>query len=347
MIKSFSQLCGLILVLVFTNASAQEANDAGSYLQFIGNQYEEMSKDMMSYASAVAHGKSARKVEKRRVELLQQVKESERNVRRMKPFQKDSRLRDSVAAYFRLCYLVLIEDYGKIVNLEDIAEQSYDAMEAYLLAKETANHKLDEASNRVDTVYRTFASDNQIRLLESRSKLSEMIAKTERVNVYHRTMYLLFFRSYKNEAYFFEAMSRADVSAMEQTSNSLTSNATQDLDKLRSISPFNGDTSLKNICQRLLVFYQKEGNTYFPVFTDFQLKKEGYEKMKKALDAKRPADRNQNEIDAFNKSGRDLNAASQKISSINDECNKNRSILIKSWGELSEDFLSKYTPKYR
>lgn len=142
-------------------------------------------------------------------------------------------------------------------------------------------------------------------------------------------------------------MSRADVSAMEQTSNSLTSNATQDLDKLRSISPFNGDTSLKNICQRLLVFYQKEGSTYFPVFTDFQLKKEGYEKMKKALDAKRPADRTQNEIDAFNKSGRDLNAASQKVSSINDECNKNRSILIKSWGELSEDFLSKYTPKYR
>ena len=132
----------LPLILVTIAAPAQEKSDAGSYLTYIGEQYQELTESMLSYTSAVAHGKSARKVEKRRAELLQQVKESERNVRSMKPFQNDSNLRDSVVAYFNLCFHVLNEDYEKILNMEDIAEQSYDLMEAYLLAKEKANEKL-------------------------------------------------------------------------------------------------------------------------------------------------------------------------------------------------------------
>lgn len=124
---------------------AQEKSPALTYLDEIGNQFTIVSNDMMSYTSAVSHGKSARKIEKKRAEVMQSLRDAVTNVKRLKPFQKDASLRDSVVSYFQLSALVLKEDYGKIVNLEEVAEQSYDAMEAYMLTKELADQKLHEA----------------------------------------------------------------------------------------------------------------------------------------------------------------------------------------------------------
>jgi len=48
----------------------------------------------------------------------------------MPPWKGDRSYRNSSVAYLKLVYHVFNEDYGKILNLEEIAEQSYDAMEA-------------------------------------------------------------------------------------------------------------------------------------------------------------------------------------------------------------------------
>jgi hypothetical protein len=53
---------------------AQTNSDAGEYLSRIGEQFGEISKDLMSYSSATAHSKGARKVEKKRQELIGTLK---------------------------------------------------------------------------------------------------------------------------------------------------------------------------------------------------------------------------------------------------------------------------------
>ena len=299
----------------------------------------------MSYTSAVSHGKSARKVEKRRTELLRQMKESEKNVRKMKTFKNDAKLRDSVASYFRICQLVLNEDYGKLLNLEDIAEQSYDAMEAYLLAKERANEKLDDANQKVSDQYDAFAANNNIKLVESDSKLSQKIKEATKVHAYYNVVYLIFFKSYKNEAYFMEAMNKADVNAMEQSRNSLLTSSTDDLTKLGPIAAYQGDASLKSSCQQLLNFYKKEASVHFPVFVEYQLKKENFEKMQKVIEGKQ--NRTQAEVDAFNKAVKEFNDFTKKANASNNECNKNRSSFLNKWNESVETFLDSHTPKYR
>jgi hypothetical protein len=337
----------LACVIAFSPAAAQNQDNAGSYLDYIGNQYQEISKDMMSYTSAVNHGKSARKVEKRRGEVLAQLKESERNVRKMKAFEKDSKLRDSVVSYLTISQIVLREDYGKILNLEDIAEQSYDDMEAYLLAKEKAGEKLDEAADRVSVVYKKFAEDNHIRLIEADSKLSQKMKAASKVNDYYNRVYLIFFKSFKNEAYCLDGLNRDDISAAEQAKNSLLSSATEDLAKLASVPAFEGDASLKVASQQMLAFYKKEASDYFPVMIDFHLKKENFGKMEKAINAKAAKDRRQPEIDAFNKAVDEYNIAAKKINSLNDQNNKGRQQLQDKWNAASGNFLDSHTPKYR
>ena len=51
--------------------------------------------------------------------------------------------------YIKFCYNVFNDDYAKIVNLEDIAEQSYDEMQAYLLLQEKTNEKINEANDKM------------------------------------------------------------------------------------------------------------------------------------------------------------------------------------------------------
>jgi len=323
---------------------AQETADPGAYLSAINAEYGKMSKDVMDYIRAANHGKSARKVEKRRTELALQAKESEKTIRKMRPYKGDSKLRDSIAVYFRINYHVINEDYGKIVDMEDIAEQSYDAMEAYMLAKEKAEDKIDEAQEAAEKEYRSFAATNNIKLIEGDSKLSLKLKAASEVNGYHKILYLIFFKSYKNESYLMDALNKTNVSAIEQTRNALAASATEDLTKVGPIQGFKGDLSLKNATQQLLSFYKNEATTQIPILVEYFLAKESFEKIKKVMDSKSASARTKEDIDAFNKAVNDFNAKVKKFNQVNDDLNKKRSTMLNTWNAASNAFLDKHTP---
>lgn len=272
-----------------------------------------------------------------------QIKASETNVRRMRPF-KDTRLRDSVAAYFRLSSIVINEDYEKILNMEDIAEQSYDGMEAYLLAKQLASEKIAKAHEAASREYRAFAAENNIQLVENESRLQNKLKQAGEVTEHYNVVYLLFFKSFKNEVYLMDALNRGDVAAMEQNRNALLGSATEDLEKLRSVEPFKSDASLKRACQKALSFYQNEAQVHTPKYIEFQLVKENYEKLQKVINNKKPKDRTQQDIDQYNKAVSDYNNEVNKINKLNEELNKKRSAMLKDWNDASSAFLSKHTP---
>lgn len=339
----------LFLLLLLTAPAPvlyAQANEAHAYLEIIGNEFQEISHNSMSYISAASHGKSARKVEKRRIELINSIKAAEGRIRKMKPFKGDASLRDSVVAYLVLDRLVLTEDYGKIVNMEEIAEQSYDAMEAYLAAKERAGEKLEAAHDRVTEQQKFFANSNNIKIVEGESKLGKKIEKSGKVMSYHNKVYLLFFKSFKNEAYLMDAISHSNVSAMEQTKNALLASTEEDLKTLGTLPAFTGDNTLIVACEHVLNFYKMEAAQKVPEMINFQLKKENYEKIKKAVDAKRPADRTAQDIDNYNQAVKEYNEWVGKINAIHNDLNKKRSEALEKWNNASDKFLDKHVPKH-
>ncbi len=342
--KSFYLMLLLLTPSIFPGYA--QTNEAYIYLETIGNEFYEISQSSMSYTSAASHGKSARKVDKRRTDLINTIKAAETRIRRMKPFAGDGSLRDSIVAYLVLDRIVMTEDYGKIMNMEEIAEQSYDAMEAYLFAKERAEEKLEAAYDRVGEQQKAFATKNSIKIVEGTSKLSRKLEKSGKVFSYYNKIYLLFFKSYKNEAYLMDAISRKDISAMEQTKNSLLQSAEQDLEKVGPIPAFNGDNSIKIACQQLLAFYKMEASQKISEIINFQLKQENFEKMNAALEAKRPADRTKEDIDNFNKAVKDYNEAVAKINALHNDLNKKRGTFLEQWNKATENFLDKHVPKH-
>src|SRR5437762_9771044 len=163
----------LISFLSISKVEGQSIENAGDYMDYIGKQNSNLSAIYLSYVSAVAHGKSARKVEKRRQEVLNAINDTRFNIQGMSPWKGDKSYRDSTVAYLKLLNIVFNEDYGKIVNMEEIAEQSYDAMEAYLLAQQKAQEKLEEAIGRQNSEEQEFAKKNNINLVKDESALSQ------------------------------------------------------------------------------------------------------------------------------------------------------------------------------
>ena len=246
-----------LFCLQFT-VTAQDYDNAVEYLNAISRQRENISKKFMAYVSASAHGKREKKVEALRAKLLDEVQEAKMNIGGLPSFKGDKGYRDSTVVFLKLYYNVLNEDYGKIVNMEEIAEQSYDAMEAYMMAQELANKKLDEGNEKMRLATEVFAAKNNITLTKSSTELGEKMKQVHEVNAYHSPLYLIFFKAYKQEGYLIEAVSKNNITGIEQNKSSLLRYAQEGLEKLKSIKPFQGDASLQNACKRVMNFYVKE-----------------------------------------------------------------------------------------
>ncbi len=337
----------IILSFFFISLSVvgQNYDQPVEYMNEIGKQRENISKKFMAYVSASAHGKKAKKVENLRMKLMDEVQEAKMNIASMPSFKGDKSYRDSTVNFIKLYYNVLNEDYSKIVNMEEIAEQSYDAMEAYMMAQEMVNKKLEEGNDKMQLATEAFAAKNNVTLNKSESELGEKMKQVHEVNKYHSEIYLIFFKAYKQEGYLMEAVSKSNITGIEQNKSSLLRYAKEGLEKLTSIKPFQGDGNLAAACKTMMKFYEKEVNEKMNTISEFYLTKERFETIKKEFDKK--SSPSKEEIDGFNKAVKEINAASQAYNNTNQSLNKERNDLLNDWNKAVNTFFDEHTPRYK
>lgn len=340
----FRILLSIVVMFIGHFSNAQNFKIPTEYLDYIGQEYGKIAKDQWSYIKAVGHGKGSRKIEKRRMEVAQSIIEAKRKIARMPGLNGKSAFRDSVVAYMNVSYHVIQEDYAKIVDMEEVAERSYDNMEAYLLAKKMANERLNIAAEKVGDQQDIFAKENNINIIQGESKLHEKMKKAGKVFDYYNEVYLLFFKSFKQEAYLIDAMNRQDINAMEQNKSALLNYSLEGRDKLKELTNFKGDQSLYLMSRQLLQFYSEEAEKKTPLQLEYFIMNDKFLKIKASFDQIKPAKRTQKDIDQYNQAINELNAAMEMFNSVNEELNNGRSKLLTSWNKRTESFLDKHIP---
>jgi hypothetical protein len=340
------QLTSLLLALsICTISLAQDFDNPGEYMSFISKQQENVSKKFMSYASASAHGKREKKVQALRSKLINEVDESRMNISGMPSFKTDKSYRDSAVNFMKLYYNVLNEDYSKIIDMEEIAEQSYDAMEAYLMMEEKVSEKLQLGNEKMKTAQAVFAAKNNIRLLSDQSELGDMMEQVHEMNLYHHQIYLIFFKPYKQEAYLMQAVEKGNITGIEQNKNSLLKYAQDGLEKLNGIKAFKGDNSIAMACKSMLSFYVKEVNDKMGAISDFFLTKERFDIIKKEFDKK--SSPSKAEVDTYNKGINEINKASEAYNKNNQTLNQQRTEALNNWNSAVKSFFDEHTPHYK
>ena len=318
------------------------SQNAVEYMNQIGTEFKAIQNATWDYTRSIAKNKSARKVDKNRIELIQTITTSLAKVKKIPAFNGKTYFRDSTIAFLEMNKSVVAQDYEKIMNMEEIAEQSYDLMEAYMKAQEVASDRLSEAGDRITAVEKKFAEENKVTLIETSDKVSNKLKKAGEMYEYYNPVYLIFFKSFKQEAYFMDALNKSDVSGMEQNKSMLSKTAQEGLELMSKVQAFKADETLKKACIEMLNFYKEEADKKFQVFIDFQTTKEGFEKAKKTLESKKEKDRTKQDIDTYNKLVKEYNDATLEYNNVNNELNKRRSKLIDNWNNVSNAFTNKH-----
>ena len=341
----------IVYIFVFVSASvklsAQKTDDPGAYMTAINNTQVEMNKTYLAYMSQVAHSKNAKKIENMRQKTLESITNSKYKVIDLPYYKGDNSLRKSSIDYIDLCYKVFNDDYAHIVNMEEIAEQSFDEMQAYLLLKQKTNEKLHEAADSSENAARRFAAKYNVTLIEGgKDELNSKMDEANKVYEYKDKIFLLFFKCNWQDGQITDAINKNNLGNIVQSSNALAGYAKEGLAILDTIKGYKGDNSLKLACKQALQFYQKLGETDIPKLSEFYLAQENFDKIKKSFDAKVAKDRTQQDVDAYNKAVNEVNAASNTYNRINTNINNNRKQVVDNWNNANETFLDVHVPHY-
>ena len=331
-------------LLISVMGYSQSTENAGEYMAYFSDEFKIMQKDMWDYTSSVSHGKSARTVEKRRFELVKTSDASLAKVKKAKDFDGDSDYKDAVVNYFQIINIVLKEDYAEIVDMEAISEQSYDAMEAYMMARDQANDKQAEASEALTAAQRKFAEENDVTLVEASDALNDKMKVAGEVFDHYNEVYLIFFKSNKQEIYMMDAIESRDLSAIEQNRDALTATVEEGFEKLKDVVAYEGDKTMMTATEEIFAFYAQEVKDV-KIILNYFLKTENFKKIKEAFDQKKEKDRTQEDVDQFNNGVNEMNAAITEYNEMTERNNEQRSNLIDGWNKAADKFTNKHVPK--
>lgn len=333
----------ILLSVLVIMIQAQSYDSPVEYLDYFSNEYAKIAQESWDYTSAIARGKKPSKIEVKRNELIQAMKLAEIRIRKVKDYEGDVALRDKVLEYLSLAYIVLKEDYDKILDMEEIAEQSYDLMEAYMLAQDEADEKMEAAQKLVVDEEKRFAADHNITLTEDDGELQKKLEEASKVFGYYNQIYLVFFKSFKNDAYLSEAIAKMDIVALEQNVENAKIIAEEGTEKLRTYGSFKGDASVQLACRKLLDYYKKDAEVN-PT-SAYILLQEKYKAQSKIMESKKKSDITQKDVDDFNALVNELNSMTEKYNKYNQDSFKEKSGLIENWNKAVQSFLDKHTPK--
>ena len=325
-------------------SSAQDFSTPGGYLTHFNQTIETMNQTYMNYLSAVSHGKRAKKVEKLRNKTLDAILTAKGQIMGAPAFKGDKTYKEAMAEYIKTCYAVFNEDYHKIVDMEEIAEQSYDMMEAYLLAQKKAGEKLKEASDKQHVAFKEFATKHSITITDHKDELDLKLEKASKVNEYYDKIYLIFFKSYKQDMYLSDAFSKLDLNAMEQSRNALETYATDGLKELASTGSFQSDATVLAACKDALQFYKQVATQKMEPVSNFVLASDNFNKLKITFEKMPASKRTQADIDAYNKAVNEINRGTNAFHKANNDVNKERNSMFEKWNRAVKDFFDAQMP---
>jgi len=322
---------------------SQQFKSALDYLEFVSNEQQIITKNTWKYTKAIAHSKNDRTIEGRRNSLIKSVERAIQKIEKAKGFDGDE-FKKQVLLNLDLNKSLLQQDYAKIIDMKTVAEQSYDAMEAYMLAQELANKKMAEAQQEFEMHYYAYARKHNIDILENDSDLGKKMKISGEVFDHYNQLYLIFFKVYMNEVYLYDAISREDVSAIEQSASALLESSREGLAKLDTVTLYKKDRMLIDATTKVFEFFIDESENKIPVITDFLVANADFEAIRKSLESTPERKRTKEQIDAYNEKVPLINKAVEDYNRTNASLNKKRETVIGNLNESYQRFLAKHIP---
>lgn len=333
-----------IAIFLFTiSLSAQKFDTALDYLDFVSEQQEGITKKMWKYTKSIAHSKSDRNIESKRKSLLKTLDKAIDKIKKASGYEGNE-FKNQLLKRLQFSKNMLNNEYAKIIDMKAVAEQSYDAMEAYMLAQELADKKMEEIQQEYETNYYAFANTHNISIIENESDLSKKMTLSNEVFAYYKKMYLIYFKVYINEVYLMEALNKGDANAIQQNANALGESAKEGLEILKTVEHYKNDKSIANATKKTFEFFIDEAENKVPKLVAFLVLGEDLKNSQAALEKTPQRKRTEEQVNGYNELVNKYNKGVKDYNSTNNDLNKRREIAINKLNNSNQNFLGKHIP---
>lgn len=283
-------------------AAAQVATftDPASYNNFIVNEQVLLLKKNLRYISKAAHSENDRKIEARRLDVVEQNKLAVDKLKSMPAFKGNTDLRNKALTAFQTMYAVYSADYKQVNALATSRTQSYEAMQRYYDAQEVAEQKLAVVGDSMEVAQKRFAQQFGMTISKDResSKLTVYTKAVNEVNHYQRQVFLPFFRLQKATAKLDEALRAQNADAFEAARELVAAEAAKTSAELGALPAFRGkDAAYRNAARDVANMYVLLCGNQFVQVTELLRKKDSLTKV---------------EADTYNKHMNTFNVQNQK-----------------------------------
>lgn len=335
----------ILLILATTILTAQEFKTPIDYMNYIGKETTIISRTTWKYITTVAHTKNARRIDATRKSLVKNIQNAAKKIEVLKDgYKGDVEYKNQLLAYLSISEKYINEEYDKIIDMQEVSEQSYDAMEAYFMTRDLINAKINVEVDKLNANQKIFANKYNIQIVEDDSELGKKMKISKEVFENQTQLYLIFFKVNFTESVLLKAIESNDISAIQQNSSALELYSNEGLDKLKSFKAYKKDLSLVAETKKVLEFTKKEALELSPNIISFIMLKQTFQENKKTIDNKSANNRSKEEIDAFNKLVNELNKEVGNHNRTIDKFNTDRTNTINNWNVTKDNFIDRYVP---
>jgi len=342
--KSSIRLLLFTFLIVTQQTTAQQFQNALRYLEFVSGEQEIITRNTWKYTKAIAHSKNDHAIDSKRNALIKSIERAQTKIAKAETFE-GAEFKQNVLENLELNKNLLQQDYAKIIDMKEVADQSYDLMEAYMMAREMADEKMTKAQQEYEMHYYAYARKHNIEIIESESDLGKKMQISSEVFDHYNELYLIFFKANMNEVYLYDAIERDDIGAIQQSSSALLKSASEGLSILDTVALYEKDRMLVDATRKVFEFYLDEAENQVPKLTDFLILNEEFETIRTQLENTPKKKRTKAQIDAYNEKVPQINKAVDEYNRTNTLLNKKRQEVVGGLQSAYERFLSKHIPK--
>jgi len=323
-----------------TQEEIRIANDAVSYMNQLFAPINDLQQISYYYLRSIVQMNGVKSSERKRAELIEGIKVARKFSNEFHAFNGDSTLITALFKYLDLTYLIFKEDYDKILDMDNIREQSIDDEEAYEIAVDKANEKHDAIFRSFEITDSLFAAKYKVPIDTVKSAMSIKIDNANRLLDYYSKIQRSVTRPHRYYGQAMGAQDEKNLALMEQNLISLRTYSDASLEKLKGQESFNGDSSLISAASNYISQLKTVGEQTIRANIDFILQAESFEKMSKKMMALDPQKRTAEEVETYNAEVSHYNKSIKEINSLNKTNYSMIDAAFKQWEKSIDTFLN-------
>ncbi len=235
----------LLTFIALPSLEAQRYRDPRSYYREFQSQNRRLNVKNMRYLEAVAQGLDERRVAKFREMVLDQLKETKRDLERVGPYKDDDVLWKEYMAAIDMYIEAYSKDFGKAQELSAEMYTSYENLEAYYEAASVAEIKLLDANYKIEKAEDYFGKTYQVDLRRDTAAIGKAL-RLDDITVYTRDLALVFYRVDAHLLAIFKAVEENETDTLSIIITDLRKDIRVAQAEIEDIGDYKGDDGLKD-----------------------------------------------------------------------------------------------------